>query len=741
MGNRKTKLKTEELSELMECTHFTQGEIEEWYKGFMKSCPNGLVSSADFQDMYSDFFEGDASEFASHVFRTFDSDKSGFIDFKEFMYSLSITSRGNLEEKLEWAFKIYDVDGDGYVTKREMEDIIRSVYKMYADSRLGRKETPEQRTARIFEKFDLNKDGKLTIEEFKTGARSDPFLVLMMQYKSLHGRKESDPVEENMPCLREEDKVDPLEAQLEAQMELSHLQRQYRCLRNDRRMYTDETENTLRKQKITIEALVKEKKELEAMIHVASSRQNEKFDQRNVEKLVELLEREAQAQQELKKEKEAIAGLDEKVAAMREKINQQSKKMGGSKDVYQEKHVANMKLTRILENRLDEMTKKFSIALTGNLKLREHINHVEGQKARFLDLHKRLQAELVEGKKEIDRISEVATTHFTIRDEAQHRMASLRERADREMAVYNAEIKDVKRILEHDRKLRAFMTTKAEDRASILEDELMVRAIKKYEAQLNGLQQETSKFEEIFDKIKEATGIEDTDTLVESFIENEDRNFALYNYVNNMNTEIENLKDDIRRLKDEIELIKKEGVDSDVHRKEILNELEQKMVEVTDELTLVNKEYKASRRQLELLKPKVESVFNSIECDRSSIAELLGIGVSIDDNNIMQYLGIIEQKCNELLQNKALEKIKKLNESGGDISVDGLQGVGPQPAHGNFLIVPPPIEDDSDQAWHCNDTKPLTVEEVQALIQQGNVKGGLSKVTGSTKQPAKRKRA
>lgn len=544
-----------------------------------------------------------------------------------------------------------------------------------------------------------------------------------------------------MPCLREEDKVDPLEAQLEVQMELSHLQRQYRCLRNDRRMYTDETENTLRKQKITIEALVKEKKELEAMMHVASSRQNEKFDQRNVEKLVELLEREVQAQEELKKEKEAIAGVDEKVAAMREKINQQSKKMGGSKDVYQEKHVANMKLTRILENRLDEMTKKFSIALTGNLKLREHINHVEGQKARFLDLHKRLQAELIEGKKEIDRISEVATTHFTIRDEAQHRMASLRERADREMAVYNAEIKDVKRILEHDRKLRKFMTTKAEDRASILEDELMVRAIKKYEAQLNGLQQETSKFEEIFDKIKEATGIEDTDTLVESFIENEDRNFALYNYVNNMNTEIENLKDDIRRLKDEIELIKKEGVDSDVHRKEILNELEQKMVEVTDELTLVNKEYKASRRQLELLKPKVESVFNSIECDRSSIAELLGIGVSIDDNNIMQYLGIIEQKCNELLQNKALEKIKKLNESGGDISVDGLQGVGPQPAHGNFLIVPPPIEDDSDQAWHCNDAKPLTVEEVQALIQQGNVKGGLSKVTGSTKQPAKRKRA
>lgn len=193
MGNRKTKLKKEELGDLLECTHFSKKEIEDWYKGFMKSCPDGSVSCADFQDMYSDFFEGDASEFANHVFRTFDADKSGFIDFKEFMSSLSITSRGNLEEKLEWAFKIYDVDGDGFVTKSEMEDIIRSVYKLYNNSRLGKKETPQQRTARIFEKFDANRDGKLTMEEFKFGARSDPFLVLIMQYKSLYtDRKDSD---------------------------------------------------------------------------------------------------------------------------------------------------------------------------------------------------------------------------------------------------------------------------------------------------------------------------------------------------------------------------------------------------------------------------------------------------------------------------------------------------------------------------------------------------------------------
>ena len=543
-----------------------------------------------------------------------------------------------------------------------------------------------------------------------------------------------------MPGLRDEDKVDPVEVLLEAQMELSILQRQYRCMRNDKRTYTEETENTVRKQKMAIEALVKDNEELEAMIQVARSRQNELLDQGNVKEIAELLDREVQVQEEIKEEKEAVARVEDEVATMSETINQQCKKMGGSKDVYHQKLVADMKLTRVLENRLDKMTKKFSIALTDNLNLRGHINHIEGQKARFLDLYRRLQIELSEGQKEISRISEMATAHFHVRDEAQHRMASLRERAERDLAMYTAEIKDVMRILEHDRKLREFMTTKAEDRVSILEEEMTARTVKKLETQLSGLRQEASKFEDIFDQIKKATGIDDTDSLVKSFIENEDQNFALFNYVNNLNTEIETLQDEIRYLKDEIEVMKREGVENDAGRKVILTELEEKMRNATNELTIVKKEYKMSRRQLDLLKPKIEGVFKSTKCDRTAITELLGGGVTVDDNNILQYLGIIEQKCNQLLQTKALQKVKLSMDEAGETPIDGLQGAGPHPAHDNISIAPPPIEEEGDQ-WYSNDAKPLTVEEVQALILQGNVRGGNVKGAGTSKYPVKRKRA
>lgn len=58
------------------------------------------------------------------VFRTFDTDNSGFIDFKEFLLAINVTSSGTPERKLEWAFRMYDIDGNGTIDEREMIKII-----------------------------------------------------------------------------------------------------------------------------------------------------------------------------------------------------------------------------------------------------------------------------------------------------------------------------------------------------------------------------------------------------------------------------------------------------------------------------------------------------------------------------------------------------------------------------------------------------------------------------------------
>uniref|UniRef100_A0A0N5AAD0 Neuronal calcium sensor 1 n=1 Tax=Syphacia muris TaxID=451379 RepID=A0A0N5AAD0_9BILA len=157
-----------------------QKELKKWYKDFVRDCPSGELEINEFQSIYKQFFpHGDPSKFASYVFSVFDSNKDGHISFREFIIALSITSRGTLDEKLDWAFSLYDVDKDGYITKKEMIDIVDAIYSMIGNvvDLPKDEDTPEKRVAVIFSSMDLNLDGKLTREEFKTGSRNDPWIV------------------------------------------------------------------------------------------------------------------------------------------------------------------------------------------------------------------------------------------------------------------------------------------------------------------------------------------------------------------------------------------------------------------------------------------------------------------------------------------------------------------------------------------------------------------------------------
>jgi serine/threonine-protein phosphatase 2B regulatory subunit len=92
----------------------------------------------------------------------FDEDGGGDVDFQEFVSGLSaFSSKGNKEEKLRFAFKVYDIDRDGYISNGELFIVL----KMMVGSNLKDQQLQQIVDKTIME-ADLDRDGKISFEEF-----------------------------------------------------------------------------------------------------------------------------------------------------------------------------------------------------------------------------------------------------------------------------------------------------------------------------------------------------------------------------------------------------------------------------------------------------------------------------------------------------------------------------------------------------------------------------------------------
>ena len=71
------------------------------YEKFLEKHPDGKMTKVAFKKMVRTFFpQRNASELESHIFRIYDPDGDGTIDFKEFMVVLYTISKGPPKEKL-----------------------------------------------------------------------------------------------------------------------------------------------------------------------------------------------------------------------------------------------------------------------------------------------------------------------------------------------------------------------------------------------------------------------------------------------------------------------------------------------------------------------------------------------------------------------------------------------------------------------------------------------------------------
>jgi len=527
---------------------------------------------------------------------------------------------------------------------------------------------------------------------------------------------------------RRSDASDDLEGDGLADAELARLQRQYRIMEQDRKAYCEEATNIVRKQKAEVELLEKEKSEIEIKLDLAKSNQNQMMDRQNTLTLIELVRTRDEYEAQIKEERKRIQELDVQIQAMDKKIAQQRKTMGGVFNADQ-KRMALRKKMLILENRLNKTMTKFNSVLHENSELRSNIDHLRQERALYDSLQKKLLRELAEGKQEMGELIEQSTVAYDQRDEAQNKMIALTERRDKDKIQYDNEMKELQRILDHDQKLKEFMTIKNQERTSQKAAEEQTKKKKK-----DGTKEETdeetiTQYEEAFRRIREVKGDEDIDTLVTNFIKTEDENFALFNYVNELNNDVEIVAEQIENIQSDIDQFKTEASAMEEERQNVMTDLEDKIKSAKDEANTATSKFDNSTKILTDLKDSVQEMFDKIGCSKAEIEELLGSAAGVTDNNIVLYLSIIEQRTNELLQIQHYLQHKKYQEQEdapppppNPLIAAGIAST----SQTTINIVPPTTGEEfasDDEAEQLDDfARPLTSGELRTKVIKGITK-------------------
>lgn len=181
MGKTVSKLSKEDLRSLRLATYFDKRELQQWYKGFLRDCPLGQLSEEEFAKVFKQFFPfGDPTEYCRYLFRVFDVDNSKYIDFKEFIIALSVTSRGSVDQKMNWSFRLYDHKRTGNITYDAMLEVVAATYKMIGPmvSLPEDEKTPAARTAKFFKLLGKNPDSDtINLDDFKRLLKLDPSIT------------------------------------------------------------------------------------------------------------------------------------------------------------------------------------------------------------------------------------------------------------------------------------------------------------------------------------------------------------------------------------------------------------------------------------------------------------------------------------------------------------------------------------------------------------------------------------
>jgi Ca2+-binding EF-hand superfamily protein len=174
-----TPYSLEEIREATNLKSISTGDLLELIGS--RSDKYGRLTRAAFKEAFTPILHGvsdaqKADAILSRMFDIFDTARDGYVNLSELSCGLSVLCGGAFEEKVETAFQMYDMNGDGFISMDEMVRYLTSVFTVVFETRPGMQaemgvtpaELGRETAEHAFETADLNHDGRISYDEFKS---------------------------------------------------------------------------------------------------------------------------------------------------------------------------------------------------------------------------------------------------------------------------------------------------------------------------------------------------------------------------------------------------------------------------------------------------------------------------------------------------------------------------------------------------------------------------------------------
>ncbi|XP_012371202.2 coiled-coil domain-containing protein 63 [Octodon degus] len=468
-----------------------------------------------------------------------------------------------------------------------------------------------------------------------------------------------------------------------AEAELCKLRQQFRKMVESRKSFNFLSQRKIASQGKEIQTLKAEQEDIALLLHLIKSPKNLNLNQKNYLELRFLLQAKEDYEALIKSLRALLAEMDEKIFQMEKKLKIQKQIFAKMQEASNPQKL--QKQIHILEMRLNMVTVHFDKMLMTNAKLRKEIEDLRYEKAAYDHVYQQLQRRLLMQKKTMNVAIEQSAQAYEQRLEAMARMAAMKDRQQKDISQYNLEIRELERLYAHEAKLKSFLLVKLNDRSEFEEQAKREEALraKKHGRKSTGTSFES--YEVAYLRLLKLVEDGNLNHLIGDFLAKEEKNFARFNYVTELNNDMEMLQKKTQRIQDEI--LRLQSQQKSVHEdsRSALRQLEDKLRKTSAEVSEYESRSQEINKTLDRLKRAVQSLFEKTNCDASRILVQLGETGKVTDTNLLQYFATIEKRTNDLL---LLESHRRIMEA------EGPEAEAPQPFInpfwvGSVLVKPP----------------------------------------------------